>query len=205
MGTHQNKRVARPLYETRLPKNGSTERCGRDPTMSITTIRDFGRQYVVSSLEPTERITLYREGDSIIIGKSHGSNADGHATVERLRNGDVRLTFLRDVYAVIDDRNDSIWRPFHLRTARAFRPGLEIDNLKGWLHLKDGVDRYIGTDEARARCQRVTAKIAAKHLYAWGGSDYCLLYSDEVFIPDYTMSGTTGWALNEEDLHYAFN
>ena len=61
-------------------------------------------------------------------------------------------------------------------------------------------------ERLRFLCERASnGRLQGKYQYAWGGSEFVLMYEDEVFVPDYSLQGTRGWVLNEEDLIYVLN
>jgi hypothetical protein len=68
---------------------------------------------------------------------------------------------------------------------RMFRPGYRFSfgDYKKWPKMRAALNH-----------------IKAKTTYVPGGLCNCIIYSDEILIPNFSMSGTTGWIITRKDI-----
>jgi len=110
------------------------------------------------------------------------------AEVERMENGSTKLVAKEDLVAVVEGLHNSHLGCKHIRFLRADRKaegakGLDFVQPKAWPRLRVALRH---------------SKVPTVH--AQGGFENAVAYSDEMAVPDYSMSGSSGWIIRRKNI-----
>ncbi len=110
------------------------------------------------------------------------------AEVERMENGSTKITAKTDLIAVVEGLHNSHLGAKHIRFFRTDRraegaKGLDFVQPKTWPRLR----------------------VALRHsqvptVHAQGGFENIVAYSDEMAVPDYSVSGSGGWIVRRKEI-----
>ncbi|MEI7425588.1 MAG: hypothetical protein WCK16_01510 [Candidatus Moraniibacteriota bacterium] len=111
---------------------------------------------------------------------------DAFAEIERTEKGSVKLTAKMYTIAVVEGLHQSGRGCKHVRFIRAGRSdadGLSFVQPKAWPRLRVALGH---------------ANVPTVHVQ--GGFESAIAYSDEIAVPNYSMSGSSGWIIRRKDI-----
>ena len=116
------------------------------------------------------------------------NNVETLAEVERMENGSTKLVAKTDLIAVVEGLHNSHLGAKHVRFLRTDRKaegakGLDFVQPKAWPRLRVAL-RYSNVPTVHAQ----------------GGFNNVVAYSDELVVPDYSVSGSGGWIVRRKDI-----
>jgi len=110
------------------------------------------------------------------------------AKVEYMENGSVKLESKTDIIVVVEGLHKSIRGCKHIRFIRADRKaegakGLNFVQPKAWPRLRVALGHF-----------------GVPSVHVPGGFENAVAYSDEMSVPNYSMSGSSGWIVRRKDV-----
>ena len=146
-----------------------------------TSVRRYGSllAYAVVSIS---------KGDHFFSKYMIPNGTEEFAEVERMENGSTKLVAKEDLVAVVEGLHGSHLGAKHVRFLRADRKaegakGLDFVQPKAWPRLRVAL-RHAGESTVHAQ----------------GGFENAVAYSDEMAVPDYSMSGSSGWIIRRKNI-----
>ncbi len=125
-------------------------------------------------------------GDKLWVIRFFVDSVKELAEVEREPGQSALLTFKVESLVVCQDLTSNKRTCFHVRFARPARPEAGTTLLSDW------------TEWSKLRVALRHAGIPT--VIGWGGFENVVRYPDEILVPDFTMSGSSGWIVPKADI-----
>jgi len=128
------------------------------------------------------------KGEEFFVNHMIPDDCRTFAKIERMENGSKKLTTKTDLLAIVESLHKSQKGCKHIRFIRNDRSkegarGLQVVTPKQWPRLRVALG-YAGKP--------------ATHVQ--GGFENAVAYSDEIAIPNYSMSGSSGWIVRRDEI-----
>lgn len=128
------------------------------------------------------------KGESFFAKYMVPDRTENFVEVERMENGSTKLTAKADIIAVVENLHDSRRGCKHIRFIRADR---KAENAKGLNFVQP---------KAWPRLRVALGHAGVPTVHAQGGFGNAVAYSDEIAVPNYSLSGSSGWIILRKEI-----